>query len=172
VKSWLTNSHPRVEFPNYSGSGYIFGFGMYAVTCGEILVSVDIGRWLFIPHSFCFVSWRGWFTFLVKMRAVFAEGFSSYHPSLHARSETAPLHNTWSSFSTSFPIQPSHPSSFNILTSPSLCNFIHMLKFTLRSLFISSYYVIVGLIGHHQVHKVVDENCWFVVALLCFAFYD
>jgi hypothetical protein len=66
-------------------------------------------------------------------------------------------------------------SSFTILTSPSLCNFVHILKFTLRRLFISSSYIFnttyFGLTGHRQVYKVVHENCCSIVTLY-FAFYE
>jgi hypothetical protein len=60
---------------------------------------------------------------------------------------------------------------FWILTSPSLCNSIHI--HTLR--FFVSYYVFnttyFGLNGFHQAYKIVVENCCSVVTLLYLAFY-
>jgi hypothetical protein len=58
------------------------------------------------------------------------------------------------------------------LTSPSLCNLAHMLKFTLRRLFVSSYYLFnttcFGQTGYHQVYKTVKENWCSVVKLLSY----
>jgi hypothetical protein len=66
-------------------------------------------------------------------------------------------------------------SSFSAVTSPSLCNFLHILKFTLQGLFVSSYYLsngtCFGLTGRDKVYKIVDENYCSVVMLLYFAFY-
>jgi hypothetical protein len=55
-----------------------------------------------------------------------------------------------------------------------LCNFVHVLKFTLRKVFVSHLFntTCFGLSGHHQVYKIVDENCYCVVTLLYFAFYE
>jgi hypothetical protein len=67
-------------------------------------------------------------------------------------------------------------SSFSSLTSPSLCNFLYVLKFTLRRVFVSSYCLFnttfFGLTGHHRVYKIVVGNWCSVVTLLCFAFYE
>jgi hypothetical protein len=53
-------------------------------------------------------------------------------------------------------------SNFSTLTSLSACNFIRILKLTLRRLCISSYYLFntkcFGLTVHHQMCKTVDEN--------------
>jgi hypothetical protein len=62
------------------------------------------------------------------------------------------------------------------LTSPSLCNSVHISNSPLR-LSVSSYCFFnttcFSLTGHHQqVCKIVDENCCSVVTLLYFAFYE
>jgi hypothetical protein len=57
---------------------------------------------------------------------------------------------------------------FRILTSPSLCNSVHILN----SHFVSSYYLFYttcfGLKGHHNVYKIVVENGSSAVTLLYF----
>jgi hypothetical protein len=64
-------------------------------------------------------------------------------------------------------------SSFSTLTSMSLCNFVHILNFPLRWIFVSSCYLFYttcfGLTGHHQVYMIVYENCCSPVMLLYFA---
>jgi hypothetical protein len=56
---------------------------------------------------------------------------------------------------------------FRNLTPPSLGNFVHILKFTIRWLFNSSYSLFnttcFGLTVHHHVYTIVDENCCSVV---------
>jgi hypothetical protein len=67
-------------------------------------------------------------------------------------------------------------SNFSTLISLSPSNFIHILKFTLWRLFVSSYYlfntIYFSLTGHYQVYKIVDENHCSVVTLSYFAFYE
>jgi hypothetical protein len=65
-------------------------------------------------------------------------------------------------------------SNFSTLTSLSLSSFIHILKFTLQRLFVSSYLfntTCFGLIGHHEVYKIVNENCCFFDTLFVFSIF-
>jgi hypothetical protein len=58
--------------------------------------------------------------------------------------------------------------------SPSLCIFVHILKFGLRRFLTSSYSLCnttcSGLTDSRQVYKIVDEDWCFVVTLFCFQF--
>jgi hypothetical protein len=65
-----------------------------------------------------------------------------------------------------------HPVALCIPISVQLHPYI---EFALQRLYFSSYLLFTtcfGLTGHHQVDKIVDENCCPVVMLLYFAFYE